>query len=177
MKKKRSSVAVKSWLIGAALTASLYGGWGLVRYVTEPETAKTVDGDSLVMQDGRIVRILGINTKERGQKNFEEAKKYLGELIDGEKLWLEPDNPIIDRFGRGLFWVWVGCESTPIFWDQNYMKLSERTHREGLRENPGGCKDGKLVSEEMIKRGYSEPYFLKKKKEMKYEKRLLGLYR
>ena len=168
------SVGVKGWLVGAALAATLYGGWGLVRYETEPETARALDGDSLVTQDGRSVRILGINTKERGQKNFEEAKEYLGKLVEGEELWLEPDRVIVDRFGRGLFWVWIDCESIPVFWDQNYMKLTERTHREGLRENPEGCKQGKLVSEEMIKAGYSDPYFLKKKGEMKYEKRLMG---
>ncbi len=177
MKKKAGVGKIKTWFVGVATVTALSGVWGVYKIVPEASAGRSTDGDNIKILNGNSVRLLGVNTRERGEVSSEEAKIYLDKLIAGKKIWLEQDRALEDRYRRELYWVWVDCEATPRFWEFNYMKLTDRTHRPGIKENPEGCKKGKLVNEEIIKAGYSKVYFLSKKGEMKYEKRLYGLNR
>jgi len=71
-----------------------------------------------------------------------------------------------------LAWVWVGCQN-PKFLPADYMHLTYNRSREGLKENPEGCKKGKLVQEEMVRTGLAGVEVYKDRGELKYEKRLL----
>lgn len=95
--------------------------------------------------------------------------------MDNKNVWLEYDRYTNDRYKRSLAWVWVGCESSPKFLASNFMIKTRNSHNPGLTENPIGCKKGVLVNEQIIKMGWSKVYFLSKKGEMKYEKRLYEL--
>ena len=72
-------------------------GW--VRYV--------VDGDTIELADGRKVRYLGINTPERGQPFYEEAKALNAQLVAGKQVRLEFDMDTRDQYGRVLAHVFV----------------------------------------------------------------------
>ncbi len=52
------------------------------------------------------------------------------------------------------------------------MHLSGNQSRKGLVENPTGCKQGKLINEEMVKAGMANAETYKDRGELKYEKRL-----
>ena len=52
------------------------------------------------------------------------------------------------------------------------MHLSQNVSREGLSENPKGCKNGKLVNEEMVKAGFAKLEFYDGRGELKYQKRI-----
>lgn len=134
------------------------------------------DGDTFVLKNSRTIRLIGINSPENGQKNFDLAGVTLASMVDGKKLYLEYDRYQDDPYGRILAWVWVDCESTPKFLPADYMHLTDNTSRPGLTENPDGCKKGKLVNEELIKSGYAKIEVYKDRGPTKYEVRLSTLF-
>jgi len=75
---------------------------------------RVVDGDTIKIiwkGDEVSVRMLNINTPERGKAGFTEATDYLKSLIGTEttlKLEFENDKPKRDRYGRLLAYVWNG---------------------------------------------------------------------
>jgi endonuclease YncB( thermonuclease family) len=77
--------------------------------VTEhARVATVIDGDTVVLADGRHVRLLGINTPERGRNGapdeplYREAKRRLNQLVGGERVALVAGVERRDRHGRTL---------------------------------------------------------------------------
>ncbi len=130
------------------------------------------DGDTFEMNSGVTVRLLGVNAPDRGEAGGEEAKDGLRELVEKKKVYLEYDRYQDDKYGRILAWVWVGCEGEPQFLPAEYMHKSKRESNEGLKENPAGCKKGKLIQEELVKRNGVEIVSYKDRGELKYEERI-----
>lgn len=172
-RKKLLALSVPAILIPGFL-AAMFLGWRPNQLIfTQGITVKEViDGDTLILKNGREVRLLAINAPERGAKNFEKAKDELNNLIENKKIFLEYDRYQDDKYGRILAWVWVDCESEPNFLPADYMHLNKRQSRPGLKENPEGCKEGRLVNEELIKSGLAEIEIYKDRGELKYEARL-----
>ena len=133
---------------------------GMVKTIT--------DGDTFELNDGVIVRLVGIDAPAREIKSTTELSK----LILDKKVWLEYDRYPDDKYSRVLAWVWLGCEVTPKFLPANYMHLSFNRSREGLTENPQGCKQGKLVQEELLKKGVVKFEVYKDRGELKYGGRI-----
>jgi micrococcal nuclease len=59
------------------------------------------------LQNGERVRLLGINTPEKGQPYYEEATNRLKELIEGETVTLEKDVDDKDQYGRLLRHIYI----------------------------------------------------------------------
>lgn len=140
-----------------------------------PKTAMVggvIDGDNLHLENGQSVRLIGINAPERGKENFEKAKKKLDSLVTGKKVYLEYDRYQDDKYGRIQGWVWIDCESEPKFLPADYMYLNKRQSKPGLKENPEGCKEGKLINELMVDSGLAQTQSYKDRGELKYENRL-----
>jgi micrococcal nuclease len=107
-KWKTVFVIVLAALIAAGLYLSYGGASGSATAALQPETAyvaRVIDGDTLELNDERIVRLVGINTPERGRPCYTEAKKMLEELIFSEVL-LESAAEEVDRYGRLLSYVY-----------------------------------------------------------------------
>ena len=70
-----------------------------------------IDGDTFVLDDGRHVRMLGINAPEAGFRGklpepfSVESTDWLRARIEGREVALRIDFPKIDRYGRTLAWV------------------------------------------------------------------------
>ncbi len=70
-----------------------------------------IDGDTFVLDDGRHVRMLGIDAPEAGfgnkpREDFSaEATDWLRDRIEGREVALRIDYPKTDRYGRTLAWV------------------------------------------------------------------------
>ena len=141
----------------------------------EAKVLMVIDGDTLEIENGLSVRLLRINSPNRGEESFEEAKIKLESLVKRKKLWLEYDRYQDDKYGRILAWVWVGCESEPKLLPAKYMYLSKNKSRARLIDNPKGCLKGKLINEEMVKNGWAEVVFYKDRGALKYEERLKSL--
>lgn len=75
-------------------------GYRFVKYV--------YDGDTVLLDDGKKVRLLGINTPEvqtsrkDGEPGGHAAKKWLADRIEGRKVRLEYDSVRKDRYRRYL---------------------------------------------------------------------------
>lgn len=143
-----------------------------------PETGivrEVEDGDTFQLQNGSRVRMMGIDSPDRGEKDYKEAAEVLSSLILNKRVWLEYDRYLDDQHGRILAWIWVACEGNPKFEDRMYMRLSYNRSREGLKENPVGCKKGKLVQEELVRENIARVETYKDRGELKYEERLVKL--
>jgi len=77
-----------------------------------PEKARVIrviDGDTIVIKGGYHVRYIGIDTPEKDEPYYEEAKQYNQELVDGKVARLEKDDEgeDKDKYGRLLRYVYV----------------------------------------------------------------------
>jgi len=100
-----SQAAVLVFVVAALLTsATLAAGFvGTVREV--------IDGDTIVLRDGRKVRYLGINAPEHGQPYAREGTNSNRRLVGGLSVRLEFDQVREDRHGRLLAYVYATkCE-------------------------------------------------------------------
>lgn len=67
-----------------------------------------IDGDSLILADGRHVRLIGINTPELGKKRRRaeplaiEARDQLRKLVLRKEVWVTPGKESHDHYGRLL---------------------------------------------------------------------------
>lgn len=67
---------------------------------------RVIDGDTLVTSDGTTVRLVGIDTPERGQPCAAEATRNLQRLTNGATITLTPATKrATDRYGRALAYV------------------------------------------------------------------------
>lgn len=82
-----------------------------------PETIylvkRTVDGDTLLLEDRTRVRLIGVNTPEIAHDDVppqpfgEEAARWLAETVTGKEVRLEFDLERYDRYGRTLAFVYL----------------------------------------------------------------------
>lgn len=100
-------------LVRLALVATVSGPGPAGRPGLSPPgcvVARVVDGDTFYCRDGRKVRLLGMDSPERGQGPvWRQAQRALARFTPvGRAVRLEGDVAPTDRYGRALAWVWVG---------------------------------------------------------------------
>jgi micrococcal nuclease len=66
-----------------------------------------VDGDTFDISTGERVRMIGIDTPERGEYFYKEATNRLDELIGNKKVILIKDVSETDKYGRILRHVYI----------------------------------------------------------------------
>jgi len=66
-----------------------------------------VDGDTLELENGRTIRMVGIDAPNRGEELYGQAMEETIKLTEGKKVVLEYDEYQDDKFGRILAYVWV----------------------------------------------------------------------
>lgn len=67
---------------------------------------RVIDGDTIIIEGGQKVRLLGIDSHERGEACYDEARIWLKSLIEMRNVSLERDGENKDKHGRLLRWVW-----------------------------------------------------------------------
>ncbi len=71
---------------------------------------KVIDGDTFVASDGRIIRLVGVDTPEcfnNKEKFGELAKEYTTQWLLGKTVWLQRDISDVDCYSRYLRIVWM----------------------------------------------------------------------
>ena len=72
-----------------------------------------IDGDTIVLEDGRVIRYIGIDTPEIGGKRApecfgRESTLQNRALVEGKRVRLETDVSDVDAYGRALHYVYRG---------------------------------------------------------------------
>jgi len=100
-----------------------------VAYAAEfSKVVRVIDGDTVRLQTGESVRLLGINTPEIGYKGkrsdagAEEAKAYLKKLVLNHRVLLEQDVEKEDKYTRKLAHVFL----------ENGMHINAQMLRHGM---------------------------------------------
>lgn len=66
---------------------------------------RVVDGDTIVLENGSIVRYVGITSPESNQPFDKESTEFNRKLVRGKEVTLEYDHYKADKFGRLLAYV------------------------------------------------------------------------
>lgn len=95
--------------IGATMIATITG-FGVLEGKADNEViiSRVIDGDTVELAGGDRVRLLNINTPEKGQYLYREATKRLEELVKGKRIRLEADAEDRDKYDRLLRHLFAG---------------------------------------------------------------------
>jgi len=69
---------------------------------------KVIDGDTVVVEGGYHVRLLGMDADEAGYPCYAPAKTRLENLVLGKNVILEKDKTDLDQYGRCLRYIFIG---------------------------------------------------------------------
>jgi micrococcal nuclease len=86
----------------------------LENFLDESEYAhviRVIDGDTVKIDNNESVRLLGINTPEKGEKYYKEAKEFLESLILNKTVKLEFTNDRYDKYERILAYIFLEDEN------------------------------------------------------------------
>ena len=68
---------------------------------------KIIDGDTVIVEGGETVRLLGMDCDEKGKKCFTVAKNRIEELLLGKSVVLESGNEDKDQYDRSLRYIFL----------------------------------------------------------------------
>jgi len=77
--------------------------------------ATVIDGDTIKLASGDIVRLLCIDAPEKGKEGYEEARDFLESLILNKEVILESDIEDKDKYNRLLRYVYLNTSEEMIF--------------------------------------------------------------
>ena len=70
---------------------------------------RVIDGDTVEFNTGKIVRLLCVDTPEKGEEGYLEAKEYLEAiLLDKSPKMVQSEYGAIDQYGRALKYLYLG---------------------------------------------------------------------
>jgi micrococcal nuclease len=164
------------------------------------KVTRVVDGDTIVLDDGTKVRLIGIDTPETKdprkpvQYFGEEASAYTKRMLEGRDVRLEYDQQRLDKYGRTLAYVFVPTANGEIFFNEKiiqdgyafayltypfkdeYMTRFRNAEREARENNKGLWADtteiGKAAETDSVIDTLQIPegYFVGSSKSNKYHK-------
>ena len=121
-------------------------------FLSESEYAhvtRIIDGDTVEIDDNESVRLLGINTPERGEKYYGEATEFLSSLILNKTVKLEFTNDRYDKYDRILAYIFLEDENINIKIVENgfgnyYFYSGEDKYSDDLEEAWDKCINNNL---------------------------------
>ncbi|HTY43907.1 MAG TPA: thermonuclease family protein [Patescibacteria group bacterium] len=72
---------------------------------------RVIDGDTIVVENNTHIRLLGINTPEKGEFYHDEAMNFLAGLVSNKSVKLEYGKDKTDLYGRTLAYVFLGSDN------------------------------------------------------------------
>lgn len=80
----------------------------------EGMVTKVIDGDTVVVEGGEHVRLIGIDADESGSACYQEAKTRLEELVLNQEVRLEKDVSDVDQYNRCLRYIFLNDENVNV---------------------------------------------------------------
>jgi len=81
---------------------------------TKEKVKRVIDGDTIELANGQIVRYVGVNAPNSGEPYEEEAMEANQKLVQGKTIMLEYDAYTSDRFGRVLAYPFLDGKNVVI---------------------------------------------------------------
>lgn len=81
---------------------------------TKKKVKRVIDGDTIELADGQIVRYVGVNAPNNGEPFEEEATEANAKLVQNKTVTLEYDAYTSDRFGRVLAYPMVNGKNVVV---------------------------------------------------------------
>ena len=106
----KSNVLLIVLVVLALTLVSSFTGYYILSNAQEKKTfnvTKVFDGDTIEIETGEKMRLLGINTPEQGEYYYQEAKDRLAKLVEGKQVNFESGPEDKDRYGRLLRYVFL----------------------------------------------------------------------
>ncbi|MFA5856078.1 MAG: thermonuclease family protein [Candidatus Pacearchaeota archaeon] len=95
---------------------------------SENLVVRVIDGDTIEMGNGNIVRLICIDSPELNTKGSYESKEYLESLILNKEVILKSDVSDKDKFGRDLRYVYItDSNNNLIFINKEIVKNGHAT--------------------------------------------------
>lgn len=113
---------------------------------------KVIDGDTVVVQGGYHIRLLGMDADEKGYPCYDAAKTRLEDLVLAKQVLLEKDKTDVDQYGRCLRYIFVSNTNVDVqlvkeglavarFYEPDVKYRTEITDAESYaQQNKIGCK-------------------------------------
>jgi len=100
---------------------------------------RVVDGDTLLLTNGARVRIIGIDTPEKGECGFTKSKAALVKLIQGKKVKLGNPSSVknADHYGRWLRTVVYEGKDVGLGEIKSGLANARYDSRDGYQYHPG----------------------------------------
>ena len=144
-------------LVGSRLTGGVIGV-GEGDFVGKKFVGKIIDGDTVIIE-GESVRLLGMDSDERGAPCYKAAKERIEELILDKEVNLEMGKENKDMYQRYLRYIFLDGENINLklveeglavarFYQDTKYKDEIVQAEKTAREKGVGCKWGGVVSEE-----------------------------
>ena len=123
------------------------------------ETAKTqqryssvervIDGDTIKMDNGDTIRLLGINAPDKKEKLYEESSERLAHLVLGKYVRMENDSVNRDGYKRLLRYIFVNntlvnAEMIREGYAKSYLLQTNLRYAKRLTDAEGYAKSNKL---------------------------------
>lgn len=114
------------------------------------KVSKIIDGDTIQLSNGQVVRYIGIDTPESKDCYANESTEKNRELILGKEITMEKDMSEMDKYGRILRYIFVGdtfvnellvkegyAKAFPYPPDLKYKELFREAQEEARSNNKG----------------------------------------
>jgi endonuclease YncB( thermonuclease family) len=95
-----------------------------------------VDGDTVDLGNGETVRIVGIDTPERGDCNYERAAMFMAEMVLGKAVTLGESDEDRDSYDRLLRYVDVGTMDAGLRMIKSGYAIARYDSRDGYGAHP-----------------------------------------
>lgn len=89
--------------------------------------SRVIDGDTIELSTGEIIRLICIDSPERNLKGYLESKEFLESLVLNKNIRLESDNDDKDKYNRSLRYVYVNSSDKEIFVNKELVKQGYAT--------------------------------------------------
>ena len=113
---------------------------------------RVIDGDTIVVWNNTHVRLLGINTPEKNELYYQEAKNFMNNSVFNKTITLEYGKEKTDLYGRTLAYVILNGKNINLEQVRNgfanFYIYSNDEYTSGLKEAWGEClANGKNLCE------------------------------
>jgi endonuclease YncB( thermonuclease family) len=90
-----------------------------------PYVLEVLDGDTFKMSDGSIIRLLCVDTPEKGEEDYHRASKFLESLVLYRDVRLEKPETLdeVDKYNRDLRFVYVDTPAGEVFVNEEIIRL------------------------------------------------------